>query len=50
MWNIIEFLLDLEKVKKFGLQVWQCEVLANGFSWFLRKILKILIMFGQIHT
>ena len=49
MWNIIEFLLDLEKEKNLGYKFGSVRSWLSGFALFLIKKLKILIMSGQIH-
>lgn len=42
MWNVIETLLDLNKERKLGLELWQCEELAKWICLVFRKNIKDL--------
>lgn len=42
MWNVIEYLLDLNKERKLGLELWQCEELARWICLVFTKNIKNL--------
>jgi hypothetical protein len=42
MWNVIETLLDLNKERKLGLELWQCEELAKWICLVFRQNIKDL--------
>lgn len=42
MWNVIEYLLDLNKERKLGLELWQCEELAKWICLVFTKNIKNL--------